>query len=419
MKYLVKKSKVLGIAFASLSLVIVSCNKENIVEPLPYQRNIQLQTFNNENGKIIPNQYIIVLKKHEMKNTLRLSSVASYKEKNILVKAEAENILTANGISQIEFVQIYSKAIIGFTTKLSEEQVQNLKKDYRIEYIEQDRIITLGKPSGKGKPGGEDPPPPQETPWGITRVGGPVNSASGIAWIIDTGVDLDHPDLNVDVSRSITFITNGPDSKNADDANGHGTHVAGTIAAIDNNIGVVGVAAGATVVAVKVLNRNGSGSYSGVIAGIDYVAQNASAGDVANLSLGGPVSNALDDAVRNAANAGILFAIAAGNSGADANNYSPARVENNNVWTVSAHNDQDVFASFSNWSGPTDPPIEFSAPGVNILSLWKKGGTNTISGTSMASPHVAGLLLLTGGAVNNGGNVTGDPDGDPDSIAHL
>jgi len=417
MKNLIEKSKVLGIAFISLSLVIVSCNKTNIVEPLPDQRNLQLQTLNNENGKIIPNQYIVVLKKQEMKNALKLSSAVSYKEQNALVEAEAKNILTANGISQIDLVQIYSKAIIGFTAKLSEDQVQNLKKDSRIEYIEQDRIITLGNP-GKGKPGGEDPPPPQETPWGITRVGGPVSS-SGIAWIIDTGVDLDHPDLNVDVSLSVTFITKGPDSKDADDANGHGTHVAGTIAAIDNSIDVVGVAAGATVVAVKVLDRRGSGTYSGVIAGVDYVAQNASAGDVANLSLGGPVSNALDDAVRNAASAGILFAIAAGNSGADANNYSPARVEDNNVWTVSAHDDQDAFASFSNWSGPTNPPIEFSAPGVKILSLWKNGGTNTISGTSMSSPHVAGLLLLTGGAVNSGGNVTGDPDGDPDPIAHL
>ncbi len=146
------------------------------------------------------------------------------------------------------------------------------------------------------------------------------------------------------------------------------------------------------------------------------MAANASSGDVAKLSLGGGTSDAVDDAVRNAADQGVMFAIAAGNSGDDANNYSPARVEYNNVWTVSATDSNDGFASFSNWSGPTDPPIEYAAPGVDILSLWMNGGTNTISGTSMASPHVAGVLLVTGGNPSSDGTASGDPDGDPDPI---
>ncbi len=112
----------------------------------------------------------------------------------------------------------------------------------------------------------------------------------------------------------------------------------------------------------------------------------------------------------------LAFLKIQGNDGDDANNFSPARVEYNNVWTVSATDESDVFASFSNWSGPTDPTIEFAAPGVSLLSLWENGGTNTISGTSMASPHVAGVLLVTGGNPGSNGSASSDPDGDPDPI---
>ena len=216
--------------------------------------------------------------------------------------------------------------------------------------------------------------------------------------------------MNVDISRSKTFVAT---SKSADDDNGHGSHVAGTIAAKNNNIGVVGVAPNATLVAVKVLNRSGSGSYSGVIAGIDYVAATAKSGDVANMSLGGPVDDGLDLAVSKAALKGIKFALAAGNESDDANNHSPARVNGANVYTVSAMDVNNVFASFSNYG---NPPVDFCAPGVSILSTYKGGGYATLSGTSMAAPHVAGLLLL--GAIVADGEVTGDPDGNPDPVAH-
>ena len=179
---------------------------------------------------------------------------------------------------------------------------------------------------GGNKPGtGTETPPPepqaQVRPWGIERVIGqtatyPSNSRR--VWVIDTGIDKDHPDLNV---NSANFVTKGRKVPNADDwadSTGHGTHVAGTIAAIDNDIGVVGVAESAQVVAVRVLDNNGSDSYAGVIAGIDYVAANANKGKVVNMSLGGGASTALDKAVIAAADKGILFAIAAGNSSADA-----------------------------------------------------------------------------------------------------
>lgn len=334
-------------------------------------------------------------------------------------KARAAEVARGLGVSP---THTYGTALFGFAASIPEGRLNGLRRNPRVDYVEPDGVVTLAPPCGTppcGGGGGNDGGGGggQTTPWGITRVGGPVSS-SGTAWVIDTGIDLDHPDLTVDTQHSKTFVSRGKDSKSADDGNGHGTHVAGTIAAINNDIDVVGVAAGATVVAVKVLDHRGSGTYSDVIDGIDYVAANAAPGDVANMSLGGSPSKAVDDAVRNAADQGVYFAIAAGNDSDDANNYSPARVEDKNVWTVSAFDDTDTFASFSNYSGPTDPPIEFGAPGVDILSLYKDGGTRTLNGTSMASPHMAGVLLVTGGAPSSDGTVSDDPDGDPDPVVH-
>lgn len=171
------------------------------------------------------------------------------------------------------------------------------------------------------------------------------------------------------------------------------------------------MAPGATVIPIKVLDSRGSGSYSGVIAGVDFVAARGSSGDVANMSLGGPISQALDDAVLAASNKGIKFALAAGNSSADANNYSPARVNGLNIYTISAMSVGDNWASFSNFA---NPPVDYCAPGVSIKSTWKDGGYNTISGTSMAAPHAAGILLL--GNASFSGYVIGDPDGNADKI---
>lgn len=359
-----------------------------------------------QSGSRIPDQYIVILRDSELPPGLAVAQA----------RARVEGFLGNRGVGRDALGRVFSRSVRGFSARLNQQQLARLQADPGVAFVEPDRVIVLAPPRqgrDKGTPGA------QKTPWGISRVGGAGDGTAKTVWVIDTGVDLDHPDLKVDGSRSATFITKGKDSRDADDGNGHGTHVAGTIAALNNSVGVVGVAAGATVVGVKVLDSRGSGSYSGVIAGIDYVAANASPGNVVNMSLGGPSSEALDAAVKAAANAGLLFALAAGNESADANKSSPARVEVANVWTVSACDSKDNFASFSNYSGPVKPPVEFCAPGVDILSTWKDGGYNSISGTSMASPHVAGLLLLTGGNIKTDGFVkAGDPDGDPDPIAH-
>ncbi|MCK5411837.1 MAG: S8 family serine peptidase [Gemmatimonadetes bacterium] len=334
----------------------------------------------------------------------------------------------------------YGTALYGFAGSIPEGRLRALSSDPKVLYVERDGIASIPRPGPAGlcdknpdhpkcqPPGGEeeDPPTAQTTPWGIGRVGGPGNGTGKTAWIVDTGIDLDHPDLNVDVARSANFVASfGRGKKQKDspeDGNGHGTHVAGTVAAINNEIDVVGVAAGASVVAVRVLDNSGSGTISGVAAGVDYVAAYVEANPspvdvhVANMSLTGTGHwNSLHDAVVRAADLGILFALAAGNAGTDAETREPAHVEHENVYTVSAIYDSpdDCLASWSNWG---NPPVDYAAPGVGVLSTKRGGGTTTMSGTSMAAPHVAGILLL--GSVQSNGMANCDPDGNPDPIAH-
>jgi hypothetical protein len=303
--------------------------------------------------------------------------------------------------------QVYTTAIRGFAAELTPAEVARLQKIPFIASIVPDQPIALAIPAGTAITIGT-----QTTPWGITRVGGiRTYSGSNKAWIIDTGIDFEHPDLNVNIALSRNF--DNP-RRSADDDNGHGSHVAGTIGAKNNDFGVVGVAPGVQVVAVKVLAATGSGTFSGVIAGVDYVASVGLAGDVANMSLGGGVYTPLDNAVLGAASKGIKFALAAGNESQNANNSSPGRTEGLNIYTVSAHNINNRFASFSNFG---NPPIDWCAPGVDVLSTWRSGGYRSISGTSMATPHVAGILLY--GTPVSRGPVIGDPDGNPDPMAKL
>ncbi len=306
----------------------------------------------------------------------------------------------------------YSTAVKGFSARMSATAAERLAANNpRIAYFEADGMMrAMPRPPGKGPGGGGDggtTGPAQTTPWGITRVNGGVAS-NGVACVLDSGIDLDHPDLNVDASQGFSAFTKGKDA-GMNDGNGHGTHVAGTIAAIDNEVGVIGVAAGATVIPIKVLGARGSGSTSGVIAGVDHVASTNCT--VANMSLGGGFSQALNDAVEAASAGGVVFTVAAGNDARHANNSSPASANGPNIITVSSMAQGDNWSSFSNFG---NPPVDYVAPGSAIPSTWKDGGYNTISGTSMAAPHVAGVVLL--GGCSSGGTVSGDPDGNADTI---
>lgn len=405
-----KKLFTISVAFIVSLVVFHSCN-----EPLSEETVADELTLKSASAA---KSYIVVL--NDANLNLELSNLKGYEKKQEAMKSASDKILKRTGITDGQIEHVYGSVITGFSVMIPPGQLKKLQADPSVKYIEEDQVVALIEPRikpSKGKPGGGGgggnvTPPAQETPWGISRVGGPANGTGKTAWIIDTGIDLDHPDLNVDEGRSQSFLS-GRESNNPDDQNGHGTHVAGTIAALDNSFGVVGVAAGAKVVSVRVLDRNGSGWNSGVIAGVDYVGTKGVNGDVANMSLGGGVSSALDAAVV-AASVKVKFALAAGNESDNANNHSPARANGNNIYTVSAMWEGDRFATeFSNYG---NPPIEYAAPGVYILSTYKNGGYETLHGTSMAAPHVAGVLLL--GTPDSEGTVSGDPDGNPDPIIH-
>ncbi len=289
-----------------------------------------------------------------------------------------------------EVLYTYEHALKGYAARLSSERVEDLEADPDVDYVEQDGQMGIAA---------------QTMPWGIDKVEADLSSTqagngSGAvtnvnAYIIDTGI-YKHSDLYV--VNHVNFAG----GRNTD-CHGHGTHVAGSASAKDNTTDVVGVAPVAPLTGVKVLNCQGSGTTSGVIKGVDWVTANAKKPAVANMSLGGGKSDSLDTAVKNSASSGVFYALAAGNSGADACNYSPARAgagTNNGIMTVAATDKDDKEASWSNYGSCVD----IWAPGVSILSTKRGGGTTTMSGTSMASPHGAG-----GGGLYLSSNTSASP----------
>jgi subtilisin family serine protease len=402
-----KKTNFMRFAFFGTAILLfAACSNEESMEV--NTSSVDVSDVVAQQSQVIEGSYIVVFET-KITGDFGKQYGNDYKAAKRAVVSEAQKMFSENSIVDFVIEQSYGMVLNGVSAKLSKTDVEKLSIDKRVKYIEEDQLVILAP---GGKPGSGGGSTVQETPWGITRVNGVLNyTGSNVAWVIDTGIDLDHPDLNVDASRGFNAFTTGRDAGAPDDGNGHGSHVAGTIAAINNTIGVIGVAPGATVIPIKVLDSRGSGSYSGVIAGVDFVAANGKSGDVANMSLGGPVSQALDDAVLAASNKGIKFALAAGNDSKDANNSSPARVNGTYIYTISAMSTGDNWASFSNFG---NPPVDYCAPGVSIKSTWKGGGYNTISGTSMASPHAAGVLLL--GNASFSGYVIGDPDGSADKI---
>lgn len=302
------------------------------------------------------------------------------------------------GLRPEQITKSFSVALEGFVAKnVSSAELAKLKSNPAVKSVEPDYLIALKKPTRPGGGGGGGSAT-QTTPWGITRIGGAGDGTGLTAWVVDSGIDMDHPDLNVDAARSVSFT--GDNDPN--DGNGHGTHVAGTIAAVNNSIGVVGVAAGANVVSLKVLGNDGSGDFSWTVQALDYIRSVGSAGDVVNMSLGpnSPfIHPATDQATLSLAQTGVKIAIAAGNNYDDADLYSPAHTNHPNIYTISAIAPGDFWTTFSNYGSSVD----YAAPGYNVNSTSLSGGYAVLSGTSMASPHAAGILLL--GNPNSDGQV--------------
>ncbi len=329
----------------------------------------------------IPNQYIVVLKDDQVTEsaarrvdrnfTLAQARAAVVQDMGVALATQARGALR----------QTYSSAINGFVLQSdSVKHVEALLKDPRVDYIEADQIVSIGATQNNAT-------------WGLDRIDQanlPLDTTytydydgTGVnAYVIDTGVRITHNQFG---NRGYSGYTAINDGNGSNDCNGHGTHVAGTIGST-----TYGVAKDVRIYAVRVLGCNGSGSNSGVIGGVDWVASNHVKPAVANMSLGGGASTALDNAVNSVVSQGVTMVVAAGNDNSNACSYSPARAAS--AITVGSTTSSDSRSSFSNYGSCLD----IYAPGSSITSTWStsNSATNTISGTSMASPHVAGVAAL-------------------------
>lgn len=299
--------------------------------------------------------------------------------------------LAASSGGELGFV--YEHAVRGFSARIPAAAIEGLRRNPNIAIIEADQEVSISATQTNAT-------------WGLDRIDQrdlPLNGTyvynadgSGVrSYIVDTGIRNAHVDFGGRAAGGFTAINDG---RGTDDCNGHGTHVAGTVGGT-----TWGVAKNTSLIAVRVLNCQGSGTTSGVIAGVDWVTANHVKPAVANMSLGGSASSTLDNAVANAVAAGVTFVVAAGNSNANACNYSPARAAS--AITVGATTTSDARASYSNFGSCLD----IFAPGSGITSAWSTSNTatNTISGTSMASPHVAGAAALY---------LQGNPDASPATV---
>jgi aqualysin 1 len=312
---------------------------------------------------VIPDRYIVVLKEEEVRGPAAVA------------REHAQRY-------GAQVFHTYQHALKGYAARIPDRRLEKLRADERIDYVELDQRAYASA---------------QTVPWGIDRVDADLSSTeagngSGAvskvnAYMIDTGV-YRHADLNV--VKHVNFTRDG---KNYD-CYGHGTHVSGIAAAKDDSRAVVGVAPGTPLTGVKVLDCDGAGSHSSVLKGVDWVTANAKKPAIANMSLAGPASRTLDEAVKKSARSGVFYSLAAGNNGAsNACKYSPARAgagTNNGIATVAATNRRNAEPSWSNYGRCVD----IWAPGVSILSTKMGGGTATMSGVSQASPHVGGGAAL-------------------------
>lgn len=318
---------------------------------------------------------------------------------------QLRNIRSKLGIDEQYLLFECVDIVVAFAVKISPEQADIIRRNPDVEQIEKNITFTLEKPLEE--PEESTTPAGQVTPCAITNAGGfeMGDAKTTYIWIMDTGIDTDHPDLNVitDPNYAKSFV-NG---QTIEDIHGHGTHVAGIAAAKNNGIGTVGVSAGAKVVPIKVLANSGLGSSISIISGLNHIAQKCMVNDVATLSFSSVIGTncensliAYRNAVRNLGKKGVWVCIAAGNDGCDATKVRPACINGDRILTVGAMTCTQKCASFSNWGSQA---VDWVATGDKVYSTYRNGGYKTLSGTSMAAPVVAGICHARGAAPLSGG----------------
>lgn len=396
--------------FLSLTLLLAACAKEESLE------------IRKKNFLISEDQLAPVYKKNNVPADLQDSYIIVFKDEVAESEIDGESEKMC-GSAKAQKERTFKHAVKGFSGRLTAAAIEEFRRNPKVKYIEQNQVVTLVATTQPG------------ATWGLDRIDQAVlplsttytyntNGSTITAYIFDTGVRSDHVEFGGRVIGGYSAIALEP---TPEDGNGHGTHVAGTVGGT-----TYGVAKAVKLVPVKVLSATGSGTNAGVIAGLDWAVADHTAGvpAVGNMSLGGGTSTALDDAVRRCITDGIVMAVAAGNSNRNASTASPARVSQ--AITVGSTTSTDARSSFSNYG----TLVDIFAPGSSITSAWYTSSTvlNTISGTSMASPHVAGAAALyleyapgsSPAQVEAGlkqyaavGRITGLPTGTPNNLLQI